>query len=94
MEALIWQECPVTTHKELRTPYQQQVQAPVLSTHSPGVGRGAILEMMQRKSQELESQAATVGLGQGLSTKGQGAIPKKTEEALGQDPQGLAHGRS
>ena len=94
MEALIRQEHPVITQKEPRTLYQQQVQAPVLSTHSTGVRRGAILEMMQRKSQELEHQAATVGLGQGLSTKGQGAIPKKTEEALGQDPQGLAHGRS
>ena len=61
MEAPIRQEHPVTTQKELRTPYQQQVQAPVLSTHSTGVGRGAILEMMQRKSQELECQAATVG---------------------------------
>ena len=63
MEALIRQEYPVTTQKELRTPYQQQVQAPVLSTHSTGIGRGAILEMMQRKSQELEHQAATVGHG-------------------------------
>ena len=83
--------------KELRTPYQQQVQAPVLFTHSTGVGRGAILEMMWRKSQELEHQAATwllVGCRQGLSTKDQGAIPKKTEEAPGQDPQGLACGRS
>ena len=61
MEALIRQEHLVTTQKELRTPYQQQVQAPVLSTHSTGVRRGAILEMMQRKSQELECQAATVG---------------------------------
>ena len=94
MEAPIRQECPVTTQKEPRTPYQQQVQAPILSTHSTGVRRGAILEMMWRKSQELECQAASVGRGWGLSTKGQGAIPKKTEEAPGQDPQGLAHGRS
>ena len=50
--------------------------------------------MMWRKSQELEHQAATVGHGQGLSTKDQGAIPKKNEEAPGQDPQGLSHGRS
>ena len=88
------QECPVTTQKEPRTPYQQQVQAPVLSTHSTGVRREAILEMMWRKSQELEAQAASVGHRQGLSTKGQEAIPKQTEEAPGQDPQGLAHGRS
>ena len=94
MEALIRQECPVTTQKKPRTPYKQQVQAPVLSTHSPGVRRGAILEMMRRKSQELEHQAASVGCGRGLSTKGQGVIPKKTEEAPGQDPQGLACGRS
>ena len=63
MEAPIRQECPVSTQKEPRTPYQQQAQAPVLSTHSTGVGRGAILEMMQRKSQELECQAASVGCG-------------------------------
>ena len=93
-EALIRQEHLVTTQNEPRTPYQQQVQAPVLSTHSTGVRRGTILEMMWRKSQGLECQAATVGHRQGLSTKGQGAIPKKTEEAPGQDPQGLAHGRS
>ena len=62
-EAPIRQECLVTTQNEPRTPYQQQVQAPVLSTHSTGVGRGAILEMMWRKSQELECQAATVGHG-------------------------------
>ena len=62
-EVSIRQECPVTTQNEPRTPYQQQVQAPVLSTHSTGVRRGAILEMMQRKSQELECQAATVGHG-------------------------------
>ena len=62
-EDSIKQEHLVTTKKEKRTPYQQQVQAPVLSTHSTGVGRGAILEMMWRKSQELEHQAATVGHG-------------------------------
>ena len=87
-EALIRQECPVVSQNEPRTPYQQQVQTPVLSTHSTGIGRGAILEMMWRKSEELECQAATVGCGQGLSTKNQGAIPKKYEEAPGQDPQG------
>ena len=63
MEALIRQECPASTQKEPRTPYQQQVQAPVLLTHSTGVGRGAILEMMRRKSQELECQTASVGPG-------------------------------
>ena len=52
MEAPIRQEYPATMQKEPRTPYQQQVQAPVLSTHSTGVGRGrgAILEMMQKKN--------------------------------------------
>ena len=60
-EVPIRQECLVTTQNELRTPYQQQVQAPILSIHSTGVRRGAILEMMWRKSQELECQAATVG---------------------------------
>ena len=63
MEALIRQEHLVTTQKELKILYQQQVQAPILSTHSTGVGRGAILEMMQGKSQELEYQAASVGHG-------------------------------
>ena len=94
MEALIRQECLVSIQKELRTPYQQQIQAPTLSTHSTGVRRGANLEMMMRKSQELEHQAASVGRGRGLSTKGQGAIPKQTKEAPCQDPQGLACGRS
>ena len=94
IEAPIRQECPVSTQKEPRTPYQQQIQAPVLSTHSTGVGRGAILEMMRKKSQEFEHQAASVGCGQGLSTKGQGAIPKQTGEAPGQGPQGLVCGRS
>ena len=63
MEAPIRQEHPASTQKEPRTPYQQQVQAPILSTHSTGVGRGAILEMMMRMSQELECQAASVGHG-------------------------------
>ena len=94
MEAPIRQEHLVSLQKEPRTSYQQQIEAPALSTHSTGVRRGAILEMMRRKSQELEHQAASVGHGQGLSTKGQGAIPKQTEEAPGQDPQGLACGRS
>ena len=93
-EAPIRQEHPVVSQSEPRTPYQQQVHAPALSTHSTGVGRGTILEMMRRKSQELECQAATVGHGQGLSTKNQGAIPKKYEEAPGQDPQGSARGMS
>ena len=52
MEAPIRQEHPASTQKEPRTPYQQQVQAPILSTHSTGVGRGAILEIMRRKLQE------------------------------------------
>ena len=63
MEAPIRQEHLVTTKKEPRTPYQQQIQAPILSTHSTGVGRGAILEMLQRKSQEFECQAASEGCG-------------------------------
>ena len=63
MEALIRQEHPVSMQKEPRTPYHQQIQAPALSTHSTGVGRGAILEMMRKKSQELECQAASVGHG-------------------------------
>ena len=62
MEAPIRQECPASTQKELRTPYQQQVQAPVLVTNSTGIGRGAILEMMKRL-QELECQTTTIGCG-------------------------------
>ena len=82
MEAPIRQECPASTQKELRTPYQQHVQAPVLTTHSTGIGRGAIIEMM-RRSQELECQTTTIGHGQG-----------ETGEAQEQDPQGQAQGRS
>ena len=93
-EAPIRQEHPVVSQNEPRTPYQQQIQAPVFSTHSTGVGRGAILELMQKKSEELEHQTATVGCGQGLSTKNQGAIPKKYKEAPGQNPQGPSRGRS
>ena len=55
MEALIRQDLPAATQKELRTPYQQQVQVPVFATHSAGIGKGAILEMI-KKSQELECQ--------------------------------------
>ena len=62
MEALIRQECPASSKKELRTPYQQQVQAPVLATHSSGTGRGAILAMI-KKLQELECQTTTKGRG-------------------------------
>ena len=93
-EAPIRQECPVVSQNELRTPYQQQILAPIFSTHSTGVCRGAIMELMQKKSEELEHQAATLGHGQGLSTKNQGAIPKKYEEAPGQNPQGPSCGRS
>ena len=62
MEAPIRQEHLVSTQKELRTPYQQQVQAPVFATHSAGIGRGAILKMI-KKSQELEHQTTTIGRG-------------------------------
>ena len=92
MEALIRQKHPASTQKEPRTPYQQQVQAPVFATHSAGIGRGAILEMI-KKSQELECQTTTIGHGQGLSTKSQGA-PPQTGEAPAQDPQGQTQGRS
>ena len=91
-EAPIRQECPASFQKELRTPHQQQVQAPALATHSSGIGRGAILAMMKR-SQELEHQTTTIGHGQGLSTKSQGA-PPQTGEAPGQDPQDQIRGRS
>ena len=92
MEAPIRQECPASTQKEPRTAYQQQVQAPVLATHSSGTGRGAIFTMI-KKSQELECQTTTIGHGQGLSTKSQGAPPRQIGEAPGQDPEGQTQGR-
>ena len=93
MGAPIRQEHLTSTQKEPRTPYQQQVQALVFATHSTRIRRGAILEMMKR-SQELEHQTTTIGRGQGLSTKSQGAPPQQTGEAPGQDPQGQTQGRS
>ena len=92
IEAPIRQEHLASTQKELRTPYQQQVQAPVFGTRSSGIGRGAILKMI-KKSQELECQTTTIGHGRGLSTKSQRA-PTQTGEAPGQDPQGQTQGRS
>ena len=62
MEAPIRQEHLASTQKEPRTPYQQQIQAPVFATHSAGIGRGAILEMI-KKLQELECQTTTIGHG-------------------------------
>ena len=62
MEAPIRQECPVSSQKEPKTPYQQQVQAPALATHSSSIGRGAILAMI-KKSQELERWTTTIGRG-------------------------------
>ena len=93
MEAPIRQEHPASIQKEPRTPYQQQVQAPVLATHSTGIRRGAIIKMM-RRSQELERQTTTIGCGQGFSTKSQGAPPQQTGKAPGQDPQDQTQGRS
>ena len=92
MEAPIRQGHLASTQKELSTPYKQQVQAPVFATHSAGRGRGVILEMIKR-SQELQRQTTTIGRGQGLSTKSQGA-PPQVREAPGQDPQGQTQGRS
>ena len=92
MEAPIRQEHPVSSQKEPKTPYQQQVQAPVLATHSSWVGRGAILAMI-KKSQELELRTTTIGCGWGLPTKSQGA-PAQVREDPGQDPQDQTQGRS
>ena len=94
MEAPIRQECPKTLHNKPTTPYQQQVQAPILSTCSAQISRGALKELMEKRSKELECQMANMGHGQGLSTKNQGAIPKKCEEAPGQNPQEQTRGRS
>ena len=94
MEALIRQECPGIHSKGAENSLStMQVQAPSpFAIHSTGIGRGAILEMI-KKSQELEHQTTTIGRGQGLSTKSQGA-PPQTREAPGQDPQGQTQGRS
>ena len=93
MEAPIRQEHPASSQKEPRTPYQQQVQAPVLATHSSGTGRGAILAM-NKNSQELECQTTTIGHGWGLSTKSQGAPPWQIGEAPRQDPESQIWGRT
>ena len=45
------------------------------------------------KKSQLECQTTTIGRGQGLSIKSQGA-PPQTREAPGQDPQGQTQGRS
>ena len=65
MEAPIRQECPKTLHNKPTTPYQQQVQAPILSTRSAQISRGALKELMEKRSKELECQTANVGHGQG-----------------------------
>ena len=75
METLIRQEHPITLQNEPRTPYQQQVQVPpILITRSFGIHRGALKELLKKRSEELEHQMATVGQGQGLSSK-----PKELE---------------
>ena len=97
MEAPIRQEHPITWQNEPRTPYQQQVKVPsILTTWSSGVGRGALKELVKKRSKELECQTATVGQGQGLSSKtqGVGATSKKHEEAPDQGQQGQVRGRS
>ena len=80
MEAPIRQEHPISQQNKPRTPYQQQVKVPpILTTWSSGVGRGALKELVKKRSKELEHQTATVGQGQGLSSKtqGVGATSKK-----------------
>ena len=54
MEAPIRQEHLVVSQNKPNTSYQQQIQAPVLSAHSAGVGRGATMEPMWKKSVELD----------------------------------------
>ena len=62
MEAPIRQEHPITWQNEPRTPYQQQVKVPtLLTTWSSGVDRGALKELVKKRSEELECQMATVG---------------------------------
>ena len=59
-EAPIRQEHPITLQP--RTPYQQQVKVPpILTIRSSGVGRGALKELVKKRSEELEHQTATVG---------------------------------
>ena len=62
MEAPIREEHPITIGDEPRTPYQQQVKVPpILTIWSSGVGRGALKELVKKRSEELECQMATVG---------------------------------
>ena len=64
MEAPIRQEHPITIRDEPRTPYQQQVKVPpILTIQSSGVGRGALKDLVKKRSKELEHQMATVGQG-------------------------------
>ena len=73
MEAPIRQEHPITRQNEPRMPYQQQVKVPlILTTWSSEVGRGALNELVKKRSEELKHQMATVGQGQALSSKTQG----------------------
>ena len=100
MEAPIRSEHSITLWDEPRTPYQQQVQVPpILTTWSSGVSRGALMDLIMKRSEKLEKQVgfvSTIGRGQGHSTsiKGVGAIPKKREDAPDQGQQKQSRGRS
>ena len=62
IKAPIRNEHPITRQNEPRTPYQQQVKVPpILTIQSSGVGRGALKELVKKRSEELEHQMATVG---------------------------------
>ena len=56
---------------------------PILTTQSSGIGRGALKELIKKRSKDLKHQVANVGHEQGLSSKNQGvgAIPKKCGNA-------------
>ena len=60
-----------------RTPYQKKVQAPVLSTHSTGISRGALKELMKKRSEELECQTANVGHWTGALHQESGSYSKE-----------------
>ena len=81
MEATIRSEHQITLQDELRTPYQQQMQVPpILTTWSSRISREALMNLMKKRSKELEQQMTTpptVGRGQGLSPRNVRMLPTK-----------------
>ena len=60
MRAPTRSEDHITLQDDPWTPYQQQVQVPkVFTTWSSWIGRGALLNLIKKKSEELEQQIAS-----------------------------------